>query len=163
MDEKELLEYTGILDRIELNKSDNPKAPCGFIYFVGLDRKITVWDKTTLDLLVEKGNYKIIYQHTQSNYGGRVFDNYTLSTFIDNNLNVDTNKLTFPKDYIEKVKESGFPVDKLVEGSGEIVWNLMGFPVKIDGGITEIKLPKKVLDYLINLKGMVGSKIEEDG
>jgi hypothetical protein len=148
--------FEGILDKIEKSTSSNPKAPAGYIYFVGLDKKLTVWSKSLFGSLIEKGKYQINYNHTKSEYGGRTYDNYTVVDMVDKNLEVDTDKLTFTKEYIEQVKESGFPTDKLKEGDGEVVWNIMNYPVKIDNSVKEIIIPKQVLDYLINLKGSVG-------
>lgn len=161
MDNKDEDTFEGILDKIEKSTSPNPKAPAGYIYFVGVDKKFTVWGKSLFNSLIEKGKYKINYNYTKSEYGGRTYDNYTIVDMVDKNLEVDTNKLTFTKDYIEKVKDSGFPTGQLKEGDGEIVWNIMDYPVKIDDSVKEIIIPKQVLDYLISLKGSVG--VFDDG
>ena len=157
----EPLIFEGILETKEINMSDNPKAPAGFIYFKELDKKLTVWGKSVLDKLTESGEYKVVYSHKSNSFNGQTYDNYTVDDIIDKNIEIDTDKITFKPEYIAKQKEQGFPTENLKEGSGELVWSIMGYSVKINEEIREIEIPRKILDYLIKLKGAVGSDMEE--
>ena len=90
----------GFVETIEKNESTNPKAPVGFVYFKGDERKFTVWGKTIFDKLVKTGKYKITFKEKENKYGNTVYKNYTLIDLIDQNLEVNTDNLTFTKEQI---------------------------------------------------------------
>lgn len=155
MDEN--LSFEGILSKKEENPSENPRAPAGFIYFEGLDHKITVWDEKLFDTIIEKGKYKVFYTHKKNESNGRVYDNYLLGDLIDKSISVDPEKVTVTKEQITQMKDNGFPTENLKEGDGKVIWDLIGIPVKEDESVSEIRMPKKALEYLIKLNSLAGS------
>jgi hypothetical protein len=119
----EILVFEGILIDIEKTKESVGNRPAGYLFFKDFDKKITVWDKGTLGRLNINGLYKIIYTYKKSG----IYENYTLKEILDKNVSVDMkNKIP--------------------------TWELMGYPVLMDENIKEIKLPRKVFDFILQLK-----------
>ena len=143
------LSIKSILVSKENNSSTNPKSPAGFIYLKDHTAKFTVWSKTELEKLVENGEYKVVYTEKDTPWGKQ----YTIRDIIDLNMTINTDNFTYTKQGMKDLEDVGADTSNLKLGDGEVPWELMGIPIKLDETVTEIRMPRKVKNYLIQLKG----------
>ncbi|MFW6047220.1 MAG: hypothetical protein ACOCP4_05490 [Candidatus Woesearchaeota archaeon] len=154
--DKEYFQHEGILKKIEKNESNNERAPVGFVYFEEIDIKFTVWKKNLLDCFIEKGRYKILYTIKNNVFKGMEYTSYNVEDVIDKNIEYDRDRLTFSKNQLDILKDNEIDTKNLNEGSGENHWKIMDYPLIFDESVEEIRVPRKVFDFMLKISSLGG-------
>lgn len=67
---------TGIVEKKTPSTSTNPKAPAGH-FFID-NKKITIWDKESFDLIEEGKSHSFLCSAKENEYQGKTYVNYSV-------------------------------------------------------------------------------------
>ncbi len=142
---------SGIIEKKIENKTDNPKAPTGFLYLLDNEDKFTIWKSVELEKVIVGGEYEIVYTETENIYGNRTYKNYNVSSIDDMSIGITSKNISFSEEEIDILKDVGFDTSKIKIGESNSGFTILNHKVVI-GDVKDIVVPKNVYNYLIQKK-----------
>ena len=121
------------------NQSTNPKAPKGFIWLEGDERKFTVWKKELLDFFIVNSTYEIEYSHSENLYGGVTYDNYNITNASDSSISVNPKMISFSEEELEELGTINSDTTRLKKGDSNSGICILGHNLVVEE-VKDIKI-----------------------